>query len=397
MTSSIESNPDVFPVEINKTSIASLVQSVVENLPLLNKIPLFYGATGVGKTTSLPYQLSTYLGPIFVLVDSIALQNSLSSYMSKVLDVKYLTKLEYVLSPLPGYVLIDECHNPDHLTQHLVRRLSRPGTFFLTSATSGHFSANPKDTIFPIKDIYDPRYTLQSIYNCQPLPFLSPKSSGYRTCVFTPNDRDAKSLAAKYSGIPVFSVTTSNYAKQIPIIKSTLGPILIFSSPVMQTGMTIDLDVVIDLGLSNGITFKPSKVISHINITRVNSTFLERIQRRGRVGRLRRGIYISSNNSYSPETTVHPYFQELYDRLAHPITPKLKFQLLSQYHPYVTDDLVDDNGVITSYWLSQTSRCTRIDQKLCRPFDESHTYHAKWWDHTVKPDTIWEELITKKK
>jgi len=385
---------DIFPVEINKTSIATLVQNIVRNIHILEKLVLFYGATGVGKTTALPYQLSTHLGTIYVLVDSLALKNSLTSYMSKAKNLIYLTKLEYILAPPSGYVLIDECHQPDHLTQHLVRRIARPNSFFLTSATSAHFSANPKDTLFPIKDVFDARYTLEAIFNCNPLPFLSSGSSGFRTCVFVPNDRDAVSLASKYSGIPVFAVTTSNYATQIPQIKTTKGPLLIFASPVMQTGMTVDLDVVIDLGLSNSIIFRHLPAISHINVTRANSTFLERIQRRGRVGRLRRGIYISSNNSYSPELPVHPYFQTLFERLASPITPKLKFQLLSHYHPFVTDDLLDDNGLITHYWKHPSCPNTQSPPKFNFPLDDAKTYHAKWWDHTVSPSTIRSEFVT---
>lgn len=394
MANSKGPTPDLLPVEINKTSIPDLVSNVVRNLHTLRKLVLFYGATGVGKTTSLPFQLSTHLGKIHVLVDSVALKNSLSLYMSKATDVIYLTKLEYILSPVDGMVLIDECHQSDHLTQHLVRRIARPQNFFLTSATSNHFSANPKDTLHPITDIFDARYTLESIFKCQSLPFLSPKSSGYRTCVFAPNDRDANSLASRYSGIPVFSVTAASYDKQIPLIKATKGPLLIFASPVMQTGVTVDLDVVIDLGLSNNVTFKPKKKISHINVERVSSTFLERIQRRGRVGRLRRGIYVSSNNSFSKDYTVHPYFEELYMRLSRPIDPKLRVQLLSQYHPYVTDDLIDDNGLIVSYWNKPKQPCTKLPSQIQKPFDDAKFYHANWWDHTVSPDTIWAELVT---
>ena len=394
MASSSSPSLDLLPVEINKTSISALVTTVIRNLHNMRKLVLFYGATGVGKTTSLPYHLSTHLGRILVLVDSVALKNSLSSYMAKATDVVYLTKLEYILSPVNGPVLIDESHQPDHLTQHLVRRVATPQTFFLTSATSSHFSANPKDTLYPIKEIYDDRYTLEAIFKCKPLPFLSPGSSGYRTCVFAPNDRDAVSLASKYSGIPVFSVTAANYDKQIPLIKATKGPILVFSSPVMQTGVTVDLDVVIDLGLSNSVSFEVKKKLSHINVARVNSTFLERIQRRGRVGRLRRGIYVSANNSFSKDTVVHPYFQELYQRLSKPIGPKLRVQLLSQYHPYVTDDLLDENGLTISYWNNPTQPCTKLPSHIQYSFDDAKLYHAKWWDHTVKPSTIWAELVT---
>lgn len=396
MTTNTTPGPSVFPVEINKTSIPTLVQTIVNNLSVLNKLVLFYGATGVGKTTLLPYHLSTRLGTIHVLVDSQALKESLSHYMSKAKHVIYLTKLEYVLSPIQGYILIDESHQPDHLTQHLIRRMANPQNFFLTSATSDHFTADPKQTLHPVTDMFDDRYTLQALYLGSPLPFLSQKPSGFRTCVFVPNDRDATSLAKRYSGIPVFPVTTSNYAQQVPLIQSTKGPVLLFASPVMQTGVTLDLDVVIDLGLSNNVSFQEKSNISHINVTRVNSTFLERVQRRGRVGRLKRGIYVSANNSFSKNFSVHPYFQMLYDRLSSPITPKLRLQLSSIYHPLVTDPLIDSSGSIISYWKNSNSSNTQLPAKIQLAFDDGNWYHSTWWDHTVEPATIWAELLTPK-
>lgn len=385
----------ILPLEITKDSIQQTVSFLVSSLHHHNKLILFYGATGVGKTTTLPFQLANQLGSITVLVDSPALKNSLSRYMHKATDVHYITKLEYIISPVPGFILVDESHSPDHLTQHIINRLAKPQHFFLTSATSGALSANPESTKFPIVEKYDPRYTLPALHSAQPLPFLNSTSGTLRTCVFLPNDRDAIDISRKYSGVPVFAVTSDNYERVLPLINNTKGGCLIFASPVMQTGVTIELDVVIDLGLSNSVSFNKTGDTGHINIQRVNSTFHERMQRRGRVGRLRRGLYVNANTSYSKDFLIHPYCLELYKRLGKPINKKLIVQLLSPFHPFVTDDLVDESGNIVSYWNHPYLSGRNAPKTISHPTVDNGRLHAHWWDHTVPAEDVWEQLITK--
>lgn len=385
----------ILPIEIRKTTILPLVRTILNNLHRSGKLTLFYGATGVGKTTTLPFHISNLTQGITVLVDSIALKNSLSKYMQAAPSVKYKTKLEFALNPTLGYVLVDESHQNDHLTQHIVNRLATPDRFFLTSATALDLSADPSCTLHDIKEIFDPRYTLESLYNLTHLPYLEPSSSGHRTCVFVPNDADAVTLAQRYTGIPVFAITTSNITTQIPLISTTTGPLLIFSSPVMQTGITLDLDIVIDLGLSNSVEFKKGSHINHINTVRINSTYLERTQRRGRVGRLKRGLYINCNSSYSTESPIHPYFRELYDRLGKPITTKLRNQLSSNYHPFVTDLLFDNQYVPTSYSnLLPSGNSNELPKKFSYNLQNGVRYHSPWWDHTVSPNQIHNDLCS---
>jgi hypothetical protein len=316
--------------------------------------------------------------------------------MRKFPDAVYLTKLEYVLEPRDGFILIDESHNTDHLTVHLINRVAKPGFAFLTSATAPNASADPKATLFPITEIINPLYTIQNVYDCKPLPFISPTTSGKRVLVFAPNDRDAIDLASMYTGIPVFSVTYSNATQIVPSIKTTKGPILIFSSPVLQTGFTLDIDVVVDLAMSNIVEFSPNQddsSYSHIYVRRGPATHHERIQRRGRVGRLRRGIYISPNVLYAPERSVSLYNQALYDLLAKPLTPKLRLLLQSRYHPSVLEDIVDDSGK----FLYKSAYATRHG---CEPEKESPYFFPstkpkvgiRVWDHTVSWQTIYADF-----
>lgn len=383
------SKPSILPVEITSSSIKSTVNYIISIMSRIPSIILFYGATGVGKTTALPVALARHLGSITVLVDSTALASSMTRYMTHHPNVKYTTKLDYILNPVNGYVLVDESHNSDHLTNHIINRLIKPGLAFLTSATSVNASADPKSTKFPITEILDSRYTLENVCKQAPLPYLEPSTSGYRTIVFTPNDRDASHLASLYSGIPVFSITYTNIATSVPSIQATTGPILIFSSPVAQTGFTLDLDVVIDLGLSNSVRFDKVSNRTDISICRSPSTHLERLQRRGRVGRLRRGIYVSSSLSYSSHSSISKYYQCLYDRLAGPMNGKLHFQLLSRYHPLVTDTLLDNNGK----FIYKSNYASSHNQQPTDTAPSAFSINGKRlgitvWDHTVSPSTI---------
>jgi len=386
----------ILPIELTANSIVNLTTHVIQSLPRLTQLILFYAATGVGKTTTLPGILSRLLGQLYVLVDTVALRDSMRIYMRKFPKAVYLTKLEYILEPRDGFILIDESHNTDHLTVHLINRVAKPGFAFLTSATSPNASADPKATLFPISEVVNPLYTIQNVYDCKPLPFISPTTSGKRVLVFAPNDRDAVDLASMYTGIPVFAVTYSNATQLVPSIKSTRGPILIFSSPVLQTGFTLDIDVVVDLALSNTVTFTPNKKdssYSHIHVKRGPATHHERIQRRGRVGRLRRGIYVSPNVVYAPEQIVSLYYKALYDLLAYPVTPKLKLLLQSKYHPSVLEDIVDDNGK----FLYKSAYATNHG---CDPQKESpHNFPnsapqvgIRVWDHTVSWSTIYDDF-----
>jgi len=386
----------ILPIELTADSIVNLTTHVIQSLPRLTQLILFYAATGVGKTTTLPGILSKLLGRLYILVDTVALRDSMRTYMRKFPDAIYLTKLEYVMEPRDGYILIDESHNTDHLTVHLINRVAKPGSAFLTSATAPNASADPKATLFPITEVINPLYTIQNIYDRKPLPFIYPTTSGKRVLVFAPNDRDATDLASMYTGIPVFAVTYTNATQLVPSIKSTKGPILIFSSPVLQTGFTLDIDVVVDLAMSNTVLFTKNtdnSSYSHIHVKRGPATHHERIQRRGRVGRLRRGIYVSPNVVYAPEREVSPYNEALYNLLANPITPKLKLLLQSRYHPSVLEDIVDDSGK----FLYKSAYATRhgCDPEKESPYSfpsSSPKVGIRVWDHTVSWKTIYADF-----
>lgn len=386
----------ILPIELTAESIVNLTTHVVQSLPRITQLILFYAATGVGKTTTLPGVLSRLLGKLYILVDTVALRDSMRTYMRKFPNAVYLTKLEYVLEPRDGFILIDESHNTDHLTVHLVNRVAKPGSAFLTSATAPNASADPKATLFPISEVVDPSYTVQNVYACKPLPFIYPTTSGKRVLIFAPNDRDAVDLASMYTGIPVFAVTYSNAKQLVPSIKSTKGPVLVFSSPVLQTGFTLDIDVVVDLAMSNTVEFVTNSndpSYSHIQVKRGPATHHERIQRRGRVGRLRRGIYISPNVLYAPERTVSPYNQALYDLLANPITPKLKLLLQSRYHPSVLEHIIDDSGK----FLYKSAYATRhgCESEKESPYNFPNSapkVGIRVWDHTVSWSTIYADF-----
>jgi hypothetical protein len=383
----------ILPIEISATSIRSTVDYAASIMSKIPSVILFYGATGVGKTTTLPVILSKHLGIVNVLVDSIALRDSMNKYMVNHPSVRYTTKLDYILNPCPGAILVDESHNSDHLTNHLINRIVKPGMGFLTSATSPGASANPKSTKFPIKEILDPRYTLDNIFKQTPLPYLEPSTSGYRTIVFVPNDRDATQLTSRFTGIPVFSITYSNASSVVPQIQATKGPVLIFSSPVAQTGFTLDLDVVIDTGLSNSVEFEKDGAATHINIRRKPSTHLERLQRRGRVGRLRRGVYVSPTAVYSQHSNISAYCKCLYDRLSQPMTKKLHFQLLSRYHPTVTDPLIDEEGNFlfkSNYATSHGQHPTELGPYAF--VSRGKPVRITVWDHTVAPSQIFADF-----
>nr|AEJ33769.1 helicase [Chara australis virus] len=382
----VSNSPDpttpVLPLEIKKNNIKDTARNVASFAASLTRFVLFFGSTGVGKTTALPYYLASVLGSILVLVDDEQLVTSLTNYMSKAPRVKYMTKLKYILTRPTGPVLVDEYHKPDHLTHHIVDHLQHPSTCFLTSATSMEAIADTTTTLFSITDVFDPRYTLENIYKCLPLPYLEPTTSGFRTLVFAPNDTDAIALSRKYSGLPVFNVTTSNIDTQVPIINATTGPILVFASPVIQTGHTLDLDVVIDLVLSQCVEFSSSSPLSHINVKRGPSTQLECVQRRGRVGRLKRGIYIYSSKNFSKSTKIHPYFREFYQRLSTGLTPKLHMQLVLGYHPTVTDPILNDNGTF-KYKCRLASYYSQNPTSAGPSIKAGHHFViTSVWDHT---------------
>lgn len=124
--------------------------------------------------------------------------------------------------------------------------------------------------------------------------------SGKKEC-----DRAASRVCAELSGVKAISLHSKNFDSNYTTICAQLeqpGKLLIFCTNILETGVTLNVDVVVDFGFTNSPVVNTVEKTLLLQKRRVTKS--ERQQRVGRAGRLRNGHAIVVGKVSEPIETV---------------------------------------------------------------------------------------------
>ncbi|BAM36463.1 polyprotein [Chinese yam necrotic mosaic virus] len=190
--------------------------------------------------------------------------------------------------------------------------------------------------------------------------------SGKKEC-----DRAATKVNSTNSGVKAISLHRDNFSANYNRLCHDLtqpGKIYIFATNILETGVTLNVDVVVDFGFTNTPVLNTSDKTLLLNKRRV--TQAERKQRIGRAGRLREGHAIVIGKTSTPFETVSAdvvfeaallsfihnldvYVNAHFDQawLSSITRDQAKTMMAFKISPFIMKDLVFANGHIRSEML----------------------------------------------
>lgn len=125
------------------------------------------------------------------------------------------------------------------------------------------------------------------------------------TMIFLPGDKEINAFKAYYEmhDIPVLVYCNSSSSKDLITLQEksrSLKLFVLLTTSLMQTGYTVDVTNVIDPGVVDELQYDMQ--MARVHFARRNVTEKERVQRAGRVGRIRAGTVVQSDCPPSPNT-----------------------------------------------------------------------------------------------
>jgi hypothetical protein len=332
-------------------------------------VHIITAATGTGKSTAIPYYLSSVLdGDVYVVIPTIAACRSAAQVVNDRFGVKPHVKAESIYTEgncniwivtaktmvakmvhqpdtirrISAFVF-DEMHEPtpeNDLFRKLSPSLARMSRVLWCSATFAQSFTLPGDLMFPVVERIDATVTLDKIFTskCRARGVTRDTVVG-RYLIFCASVRDTRRVVQRFEGskILAFSIHSGNFSVVISQIEralrdSAIKTVIVASTPCFETGVTLPFNYVVDLGerIVPRMTYDPCALSTQrVPITKGSST-----QRKGRVGRLFRGIYIAPPIKFSSTLAIDESGLSLafvYSRLfGVPPPPRSSFPFLSE-------------------------------------------------------------------
>nr|QTJ63664.1 NS3 [Arachnidan jingmen-related virus] len=187
----------------------------------------------------------------------------------------------------PTMIIVDESHTDNVATKYLVRWTKRLAE--VDKVTVVHLSATMKDKFdaksnYPIHDEkIDPRQCFTKVEECA--------RQGKKVLYFVPGDKGPKgatSVAAQLleKGIKAIPLSRKNYAVNALRMKDPDVEVIVTTN-IAECGFNWDADVVVDTAME--FDYYADDAIIHGDKRKISQA--SRIQRRGRVGRIKAGEY----------------------------------------------------------------------------------------------------------
>nr|QHD64737.1 RdRp [Plasmopara viticola lesion associated poty-like virus 1]QHD64831.1 RdRp [Erysiphe necator associated poty-like virus 1]QIJ25713.1 polyprotein [Plasmopara associated poty-like virus] len=333
---------DEFPPNIHKHLITK--GNIDRIYELINqagraKIHVVTAATGTGKSTAIPYYIANHTQKmVYIVIPTIAAAESSSQVIKArfgvtptlqanskkvvgdcnicVITAKaFMGKLLFNSTFLDRTyaVIFDEMHvgsAENFAFRKLSERLVSKIWVLWCSATFAQSFTLPGDLTFPVVERIHASVTLANIFTkaCS-VPGVSHTTIRGRYLVFCASTRDTQKVVSKFnkSGILAIAISSSNYNDTIPRVVTALkdsgrSTVIIAATPCLETGVTLPFNYVVDLReqiVPSLSTDPPTLTTKRISVTKGQAT-----QRKGRVGRLFRGIYIAPPTNFTPVTTI---------------------------------------------------------------------------------------------
>jgi len=293
-------------------------------------------ATGVGKSTLFPMELARLSRKLVLVVEpTMMLAMSACAYMGvkhpdrtvlvpsakKIGTVKAVgyTTAGVLLSILVndrvalsevGFLYIDECHDPSGeyfaLTGVLAEYRDGPRIIF-ASATLDGTTYHSSDTRFMVEHRTASVASSEAVVGAGPGEFWHYKTVKDRLLIICADPSACQKISAWYkkNGVRVSVLTESTTAEEYRDIVLELKaaadnpPYVLCSTAMIETGITLPLDSVLDLRTKRVIS---PKIAERMMIWEYRFvTQAEAAQRAGRVGRMKGGRY------YGPEIDFHEF------------------------------------------------------------------------------------------
>jgi hypothetical protein len=207
-------------------------------------------------------------------------------------------------------ILVDESHSISPESQ-LIRTLSHGlgSPFIFMSATPEHISSNPSDMVT--------RYKVDRISVPDGAPIKYSASMG-NILIFVNGSTVANNIMEevsdalpKYHIFTLFASTAENVLESLADLSSDT-PFCVIASDVAETGLTLDIDTVVDLGRKNRLVASSSDSVAKLEC--FNTTPSEASQRAGRCGRTKPGtVYSYANSGSSPKPELNAHDKIVYD------------------------------------------------------------------------------------
>jgi len=305
----------------------SNVASILAGCPRGN-VHVITAATGVGKSTVCPYELSLSTSKdVYVAIPTIAATRSSaqvirdrfgvqvhihadSEYTPGSCNIHLMTSKSFVGTLLhnpqkilaAGAVIFDEMHVPsgeNWLFRKISHILAQTSTVVWCSATFSQSFTLPGDLSHPVEERIDKSVTIDKVFTpaCK-VRGVSPSTIRGRYIVFCASVRDTQRVVRRFagSGIPAFAISSSNYATEMPKVEKALrdrsiSTVIVAATPCLETGLTLPFNYCVDF--REQIVPKMNYDPVSLSTKRAPVTKGMATQRKGRVGRLFRGIYIA--------------------------------------------------------------------------------------------------------
>jgi hypothetical protein len=318
----------------NISTIAEKIQSAPDA-----HVHIITAATGTGKSTAIPYYVaSTIRSDVYVVIPTIAACRSAAQVVSDRFGVQPHVKADSLYTAgncniwivtaktmvakmvhqpdatkKIGAFVFDEMHEPtaeNDLFRKLSPMLAKYSKVLWCSATFSQSFTLPGDLMHPVVERIDRSVSLENIFTDKCKVAGATRSSVHgRYLVFCASVRDTERVVRKFKGsrIKVFSVHSGNFSTVMPVVEKELKDtsnttVVVAATPCLETGVTVPLNYVIDLGeqIVPKMTYDPNALSTQrVPITKGSAT-----QRKGRVGRLFRGIYIAPPIRYSSALAI---------------------------------------------------------------------------------------------
>lgn len=428
-----EPQADDFPAScckhlLTKGNIHKVSELTKECQP--GSVHIITAATGTGKSTAIPYFLSQETqGNVYVVIPTVAATRSSSQVITARFGVRPHVQAESVYEKgdcniwvvtsktfvwkmvnAPQFldnasaVIFDEMHvasAENHLFRELSPRLANRMKVMWCSATFAQSFTLPGDLSHTVVERIDPTVTLKNIFtaNCK-VRGVTPSTIRGRYLVFCASRRDTEIGLRKFarSGLPVFAVHSGNFKDVQQRIKDALEDrtkttVIVFSTPVTETGVTWPLNYVVDL--REQIVPKMNYDPNSLSTKRVPVTEGMAVQRKGRVGRLMRGIYIAPPVTYTPVTSISESdvsLASVYSRLFGVSAPvKREFQFLDDQ--LLTDAFLANvagsrlDPIAIAGMTTPEGRFFKSFDKFT--FDPAVNTKTLAWSPTMFPQSLW--------
>jgi len=322
---------------VTKGNINGIVDAISSCEP--GSVHIVTAATGTGKSTAIPYLLSCDTSkPVYVVIPTIAAARSSAQVITDRFGVRPNVQVNSTFTEgdcnlwvvtsktmagkmihNPGAVvefggiIFDEMHvnsAENDLFRRISPRLATKMPVLWCSATFSQSFTLPGDLSHPVAERIDRSVTLQNVFTSRcKVKGVTPSTIRGRYLVFCASKRDTEFIKARFKGssIPAFALSSANYKTTIREVENALKDpanttVIIAATPCMETGVTLPFNYSVDFReqIVPAMTFDPNA----LSTKRVPVTQGMAVQRKGRVGRMFRGIYIAPPVEFTPATQI---------------------------------------------------------------------------------------------